>query len=215
MSAWGVREGLVFDALEPAVRDVDPLIAGSAALGARQGVSPDLPEALEAWVAPLVQALPPAFGRERDAVLIRAACALADIGARLHPDHRVELTFDQVLRAPVPGQSHAERAFLASIINARYGGAPATPEPRTIDRLLDEPQRLTARALGLAIRLACDLSGRAPELLQQTRLDIDRTALRLVVAGEPDLLLGEQTRRRAKALAEATGLKLVVEPGRG
>lgn len=211
MSAWGVREGLVFDALEPAVRDVDPLMAGSAALGARQGVSPDLPEALEAWAAPLVQALPPAFGRERDAVLIRAACALADIGARLHPDHRVELTFDQVLRAPVPGQSHAERAFLASIINARYGGAPATPEPRTIDQLLDEPQRLTARALGLAIRLACDLSGRAPRLLQQTRLTLAPTDLKLGASERPEVLLGDQTRRRAKALAEVMGLKLTIE----
>lgn len=211
MSAWGVREGLVFDALEPAVRNVDPLMAGSAALGARQGVSPDLPEALEIWTAPLVQALPPAFSRERDAVLIRAACALADIGARLHPDHRVELTFDQVLRAPVPGQSHAERAFLASIINARYGGALATPEPRTIDRLLDEPQRLTARALGLAIRLACDLSGRAPRLLQQTRLALTPADLKLSASERTEVLLGDQTRRRAKALAEVMGLKLTIE----
>lgn len=210
MSAWGVREGLVFDSLEPSLRDADPLLAGSAALGARQGVSPDLPAALEAWIAPVVQALPPAFGRTRDVVLIRAACALADIGARLHPDHRVELTFDQVLRAPVPGQTHAERAFLAAIINARYGGAPATPEPRTVERLLNEPQRLTARALGLAVRLACDLSGRAPHLLRQTRLSLDSTTLGLAASADADVFLGDQTRRRAKALAEAMGLKLSI-----
>ena len=210
-SAWGVREGLLFESLDPETLAIDPLLAGSAALGARQGVSPALPAALDAWIAPILTALPTAFGPERDAVLARAACNVADLGARLHPDHRVELVFDQVLRAPVPGQTHAERAFLASALNARYGGAPATPEPETITRLLPPVAATRARALGLAMRLGCDLSGRSPHLLANAGVQITGGALRLTAApGYADLLLGEQTRRRARALADTMGLALKI-----
>jgi exopolyphosphatase / guanosine-5'-triphosphate,3'-diphosphate pyrophosphatase len=214
LSAWGVREGLLYEALEPDIAAADPLLAGCSALGARQGISPTLPGALNAWIAPLMAALPPVFSRERDGVLADAACRLADLGARLHPDHRVELAFDQVLRAPVPGQSHAERAYLAVAVNARYGGPAATPEPRTVTRMLDEDQRQGARALGLAIRLACDLSGRAPQLLVNARAGVDGGSLVLTASdGYADVLLGEQTRRRGKALADAMGLKLDIRNG--
>jgi exopolyphosphatase/guanosine-5'-triphosphate,3'-diphosphate pyrophosphatase len=214
LSAWGVREGLLYEALEPDVATADPLLAGSSALGARQGISPTLPGALNGWIAPLIAALPVIFDRDRDAVLADAACRLADIGARLHPDHRVELSFDQVLRAPVPGQTHAERAYLATAVNARYGGPAATPEPRTVSRLLNEDQLQGARALGLAIRLACDLSGRAPQLLVNARAMVEDGALVLTASdGYADVLLGEQTKRRGKALAEAMGLKLDIRNG--
>ena len=209
LSAWGVREGLLYEALEPDIAATDPLLAGCSALGARQGISPTLPGTLNGWIAPLMAALPAVFDRERDAVLADAACRLADLGARLHPDHRVELAFHQVLRAPVPGQSHAERAYLAVAVNARYGGGTSTPEPRTVARLLNEEQRQGARALGLAIRLACDLSGRSPRLLVNARAGVEDGAVVLTAsAGYADVLLGEQTRRRGKALAEAMGLKL-------
>ncbi|MGQ3040029.1 MAG: Ppx/GppA phosphatase family protein [Brevundimonas sp.] len=212
LSAWGVREGLLFEALDDDVASVDPLLAGSSALGARQGISPTLPGALRAWIDPLMAALPTGFDGKRDGELADALCRLADLGARLHPDHRVELTFDQVLRAPVPGQTHAERAFLATAINARYGGPSGTPEPETIGRLLNEEQRQAARALGLSIRLACDLSGRSAQLLVNARAMVKGGVLSLTASdGYADVLLGEQTRRRAKALADAAGLKLQID----
>lgn len=214
VSAWGVREGMLYEALEPDIAAADPLLAGSSALGARQGISPTLPGALMGWIAPLLAAMPVTFDKARDDVLADAACRLADLGARLHPDHRVELSFDQVLRAPVPGQTHAERAFLAAAVNARYGGPTGTPEPDTVARLLTEEQRQGARALGLAIRLACDLSGRAPQLLVNARAAVkDGTLVLTASDGYADVLLGEQTRRRGKALAEAMGLKLDIRNG--
>src|SRR5690606_20796643 len=78
LSAWGVREGLLFESLEPEIAVIDPLLAGCSALGARQGVSPDLPAALKSWIAPLLAALPVVFDRDRDALLADAACRLAD-----------------------------------------------------------------------------------------------------------------------------------------
>lgn len=210
-SAWGLREGLLYETLDADEPAEDPLIAGCAALGARQGIAPALPAALHAWLADVIAALPPVFGKVRDPVLAAAACRLADLGARLHPDHRLELVFDQVLRAPIPGQTHAERAFLACTLNARYGGGAATPDPALTDRLLDETARLRARALGLAMRLGCDLSGRSPQLLANASATIRRGTLKLTASdGYADVLLGEQTRRRAKALAETLSLKLEI-----
>ncbi|MBU2116045.1 MAG: Ppx/GppA family phosphatase [Alphaproteobacteria bacterium] len=211
-SAWGVREGLLFEALGEKTLAADPLLAGTAALGARQGVSPGLPGAVAGWISALTGSLPSAFAADREAVLTRAACNLCDLGARLHPDHRVELAFDQVLRASIPGQTHVERAFLAAAISARYGGPSGTPEPGTIERLLDDDLRSRARALGLAIRLACDLSGRSPQLLANAALVLEKGTLRLSATPTyADMLLGEQTRRRARALAEALGAELVIE----
>jgi len=206
-SAWGLREGLLQEALSAEHLASDPLIAGCTTWGARQGISPLLPGAVQAWIDPVLPALPETFGRGRDRTLTTAACHLCDLGARLHPDHRVELVFEQVLRAPVPGQTHAERAFLACALNARYGGPSATPQPDVINRLLDEEGRRHAKALGQAIRLACDLSGRAPQLLAGARLAIDDDTLTLTPSdGYADMLLGEQTRRRLKSLADTLGL---------
>lgn len=209
-SAWGVREGLLHNQLDAKVRTIDPLLAGCSAWGGRQGVDPALPRALDGWLQPIASALPEVFGEERDALLTSSVCRLADIGARLHPDHRPELVFDQVLWAPIAGQTHSERAFLAVAMNARYGGSIETPAPDTIQRLLSPVGQKRARALGLAMRLACDLSGRSPQLLANAAISISKSQMRVTaVKGYGSMLLGSQTKRRAKALADSMDLELV------
>ena len=208
ISAYGLREGLLLEAMSPEERTRDPLIEGFEALTQLRGLSHDLGGALEAWVGPAFGALPPVFGR-RDAVLTAAACRLADLGARLHPDHRGELTFEIVLRAPVAGMNHAERAFLACAGFSRHDASANTPEPATISRVLSPERRARARALGSAIRLGCDVAGRNAALLARSRLTIDDG--RLSLAAEPgwgDMLLGEQTAKRAQTVAQALKLKL-------
>jgi hypothetical protein len=59
ISAYGVREGLLFEAMPPGVRRLDPLIEGCEALTARQGVADELGAALDAWLAPAFARLPP------------------------------------------------------------------------------------------------------------------------------------------------------------
>ena len=207
-SAWGVREGLLHAGMDERVLAVHPLLAGCSAWGGRQGVDPALPRALDGWLQPVASALPEVFGEERDAILTSSVCRLADIGARLHPDHRPELVFDQVLWSPIAGQNHAERAFLALAMYARYGGT-HTPKPDVLARLLSPAGQKRARALGLAMRLACDLSGRSPQLLANAAISISKTQLRVTaVKGFAAMLLGSQTRRRAKSLADAMGLEL-------
>jgi exopolyphosphatase/guanosine-5'-triphosphate,3'-diphosphate pyrophosphatase len=163
---------------------------------------------LEDFIRPVFDSLPPAFGL-RDAVLTAAACRLADLGARLHPDHRADLAFEKALRAPVAGMTHPERAYLACAVFARHDSAPNPPEPEVVNRLLSPERRARARALGSAIRLACDLAGRNVEVLRHAALDLEGDRLRL--AAEPgweDMLLGEQTAKRALTLAQALKIRL-------
>lgn len=211
ISAYGLREGLLFDAMPEAVRALDPLIEGCAALGARNGGADRLGPALEAWLKPLWDKLEPVFPQGRETALAAAASRLADVGARLHPDHRADLVFEEVLRAPIPGQSHVERAFLAMAAFHRYGGE-RSPEQATVERVLN-PERLErAEVLGAAIRLGVQLSGRSPKLLALSTLSRTKNDLVVSVGKEAaDLLLGEQTTKRAEALAKALGLELKVK----
>jgi exopolyphosphatase / guanosine-5'-triphosphate,3'-diphosphate pyrophosphatase len=212
LSAYGLREGVLFEAMPQACRAQDPLIEGCAALSAREGVKPELGPAVEAWLAPAFGGLEPLLGA-REPVLLGAASRLADIGARLHPDHRADLIFHQVLRAPIPGMNHAERVFLAATMFARHTAATTIPEPELIARLLTHERVQRARALGAAIRLACDLSGRSPDLLRRSSLEI-RPATVVVEAEEASatILLGEQTAKRAATLATLLERDLKLRP---
>jgi exopolyphosphatase/guanosine-5'-triphosphate,3'-diphosphate pyrophosphatase len=207
-SSYGVREGLLFDAFPRPLQRQDPLLAGCEALGERQGLAEGLGAALGDWVAPALANLPPVFEGGRDAVLTRAAAHLTDVAARLHPDNRAMPAFEEVLRAPIAGQNHAERAYLACAIHARYGGG-LPPEPQIVRRLLTHEQIERTRILGLALRLGADLCGRTPPLLKRVTLLLEPRRLLLTAApGGSDLLGGEQTRKRAKNLADALGVRL-------
>ncbi|MDP1643605.1 MAG: Ppx/GppA phosphatase family protein [Phenylobacterium sp.] len=211
ISAFGLREGLLWDGMDADIRGRDPLLEGCEAMSVMRGLSAgDMPRALEHWLASAFSQLEPVFG-DRDRLLIRAACRLADLGGRLHPDHRAELAFAQVLRAPIAGMSHAERCFLALTTFARHSASSNPPEPETLNRVLSTERRARARALGAALRLGGDLSGRNGRLLAKAELAIEGQTLRLSAADSwSDLLLGEQTAKRAATLASALKLRLVL-----
>jgi|HubBroStandDraft_4_1064222.scaffolds.fasta_scaffold13677_2 exopolyphosphatase/guanosine-5'-triphosphate,3'-diphosphate pyrophosphatase len=210
ISAFGLREGLLLESMPARTRALDPLVEGCGALGARQGVSEDIGPALEAWLKPVFSALEPMFGA-RDPTLIAAAARLADLGARLHPDHRADLVFEQVLRAPIAGMNHAERAFLATALFARHTASPSPPQPRILGRILTDERLERALALGAAMRLGCDLSGRSGELLSRSTLAVAGDALALTADGRwADMLLGEQTAKRAAQLADRLELGLKI-----
>ncbi|WKL56389.1 Ppx/GppA phosphatase family protein [Asticcacaulis sp. ZE23SCel15] len=208
-SANGLREGLLFDDLPEAYKNLDPLIEGCANFGARHGISENLGPALAAWATEFYDSVDVDRPSEK---LIKAAAKLSDIGARLHPDHRADLVCDQVLRAPIPGQNHAERVFLACALYTRYSGDAYTKEPVLVSRILGDERHLQATQLGLTLRLGCDLSAKSDKLLKMAHIrQDDKTLIVSAKAGWDDLLLGEQTRKRARALASALKLSLRTE----
>ncbi|HEY5071419.1 MAG TPA: Ppx/GppA phosphatase family protein [Caulobacteraceae bacterium] len=215
VSAYGLREGLLFEAMSPTVQARDPLVEGCAALGFREAISEGLGGALEAWLRPAFSTLDPLF-EGRDATLLAAACRLADLGSRLHPDHRADLVFDQVLRAPIAGMDHRERVFLACAAFARHTAASDIRAPHLVFRLLSGERYQRARALGTAIRLACDISGRSPQLLSRASLEFRPGAVVLRAAPErSDALLGELAAKRGATLATILERELKIRPSPG
>jgi exopolyphosphatase/guanosine-5'-triphosphate,3'-diphosphate pyrophosphatase len=212
LSAFGVREGLLLQSMGDEVRRRDPLLAGCAALGGRPAVAEALGKALEDWINPVFERLPPLLGA-RETTLVGAASRLAELGAALHPDHRAELVFEQVLRAPIAGMDHTERVFLACAAFARHTASANMPRPQLISRLLTPERHQRARALGAGLRLGCELSGRNPELLARSRLTL-RPAVLSVEAEEQwaPLLLGEQTAKRAATLAQLLEREVRLRP---
>ena len=117
--------------------------------------------------------------------------------------------FAQVLRAPIAGIGHAERAFLAVALFARYTASGTPPEPQILARVLSPEAAGRARALGAAMRLGCDLSGRNADLLRRSSLQLDGKVVRLKADSRwADMLLGEQTAKRAGTLADLLNVGL-------
>lgn len=207
ISAYGVREGALFSRLPRAVRRLDPLVSSSVALAKRFAGPPLFGAELAEWVRPVLATLPQTFSAERDMILVTAAASLSDIGAAMHPDHRASLVADQVLYAPFVGLSHPERAFLACALYHRYAGKSSLPEESPILRLMDDEQTDAALRLGLALRLGAVLSARAPNLLGQSRLQVEDGKLVLTLSETARDLAADTTEKRLGQLAGVLGLE--------
>lgn len=190
ISSYGVREGIIFDSLDPAERQEDPLDAGLDALIADEHAS-EFGRALADWAS---EAAPYTLS----ARLSAAACRLVDIGALLHPDHRADLAFDLVARAPLPGLNHRDRAALALAVASRFKRGLRN---EVSEQLLDVNTAGKARALGALMRLAADFSGRSADLLRHARLTCDGDTLTLKVTPAYRSLVSESVERRLEQAA--------------
>lgn len=205
LSAFGLREGVLIEQMSAEALAVDPLIAAAEALAGRWSRARGFGQALEAWIAPAFKRAALVFSEARERVLRGAAARLADVGGPLHPDQRVEIMFDLILRAPLAAISHEERAFLAAAIHHRYTKAP----PRHAEaylRLLSEERRLAAAALGAALRLGADLSGRNQQLLEAFEVAAAEATLTLRVRKGFAHLVTETAQRRLDYAASSLGL---------
>jgi exopolyphosphatase/guanosine-5'-triphosphate,3'-diphosphate pyrophosphatase len=205
LSSYGLREGLIVDRLPATLQAQHPLVAGAEAFAGASPRSRIFGAALERWIAPAFEAQPPVFGPDRDGVLRAAAARLADLGSTLHPEQRDELIYDLVVRAPYSGISHAERAFLAAAVHHRHTRAAPSKEEAYL-RLLDEDQRKAAAALGAALRLGADLSGRAEAVLAGSSLSLAHGRLTLKMSRAHARILTEQALKRLDALAAILGV---------
>jgi exopolyphosphatase/guanosine-5'-triphosphate,3'-diphosphate pyrophosphatase len=211
-SAFGLREGILYDMLPLAVRAEDPLLAACEAVSDRIGRFADARPLVD-WVEPLC---PKAEKLRR---LYVAACLLSDIGWLEHPDYRSDQAYLRTLRMPFGGIDHAGRAFLAVALYLRYGGRPDDPATRAARTLLDEQMLQDATVLGYALRLGQTLCGGALSLLDRTRLVRQGDRLVLEIAPDAADLKVELVERRLDALAKSLGaapeIRIAGAPGPG
>ncbi|MGE3251543.1 MAG: Ppx/GppA family phosphatase [Hyphomonadaceae bacterium] len=209
LSSYGLREGVLYEHMNAGARAQHPLIASAEAFGAQVSRAREFGRALGPWVEPVFAKSEPVFAKPRDKLLREAACRLADVGGPLHPDQRAELMFDLVIRAPLSGLSHPERAFIATAVHHRYTKTAPANAP-AFDRLLTEEQQQAAFVLGNAMRLGADVSGRSEAVLALFRLGWEKGALVLKTPQGQAHLVNEQSLRRLTALGASMGVETKV-----
>lgn len=209
-SANGVREGLHFDILPPALRAEDPFLALCRDMGERENRFGMHGDDLDRFAS---AAFPDAKGDEGRLRL--AACLLADVAWRVNPDYRGEQAFRRILRAPFVGIDHPSRAFIALAVHARYEGHIDGPSVESSLQLVSATARQRALAIGLAIRLGEALTGGTNSLDDVAELSVDGKDLVLGIRPAGRSLLGEAVERRFEALAQCLNLRpVIVETGR-
>ena len=195
-SGFGMREGVLLDALPDDLSHQDPLISACKTMAERTGRFAVKGREILDWMSPLF-----ADESDEEARLRYAACLMGDIGWNEHPDYRAEHTFIRTLRVPYAGLTHADRALLACTLYVRQNGDMGDALIRPILGLLDVGQLAWIRVTGLALRLAHTISGSAPGLLARTKLEMTDEKLFLRVAEEDRAaLVSEAVQRRLKTL---------------
>jgi exopolyphosphatase/guanosine-5'-triphosphate,3'-diphosphate pyrophosphatase len=198
VSAYGLREGLLYGALDAAARTEDPLIAATRDEGRRLGRFAEHGDLLDRWIAPLFADDPPELARLR-----HAACLLADVGWHANPEFRAERGLDIGLHGDWVAIDARGRALVGQALFTGLGGGTVSPAP--LPGLASERDLRHAAAWGLAIRLGQRLSGGIAGPLKRARLDRDSGAVTLTLAKDDAGLYGETVERRHKSLAAMLG----------
>ncbi|AQR73087.1 Ppx/GppA family phosphatase [Sphingomonas sp. LM7] len=203
VSAYGLREGLLYQRLTPEQRREDPLIAAARDEGERSGRFPEHGDVIDAWIAPLFDDAP-------DRARIRhAACLLADVGWRANPEFRAERGMEIALHGNWVAIDAIGRAVLAQSLYTSLGGGLGTPAQ--LEQLADQASLERARLWGLAIRLGQRLSGGVAAPLRRSHVALEDGTLALSLEPTDEALYGEAVEKRHKALAAAFGREPVLE----
>jgi len=208
ISTTGLREGLVYDAMTPELRQRDSLIDGCRDLARGNLQAVHFAQPLYDFLEEAAEEFPCFFDKENENRLRHAACHLAGIGKGFHPDYRANLVFDDVLYAPISNLTHQERAYLGLILFSSYTKRALPKNSSAVEALLSEEARGMARTYGAAMRLAIVATGRSAELFDRYQLNIVEGALKLSVKEADQALLSERVIFRLQKLSQLSGLPL-------
>ncbi len=215
MSAFGVREGYLYSLLPNAEQEKDALISAAEELAILRARSVTHSRELAEWTGESFKV----FGIEESENDIRyrqAACLLADIGWRAHPEYRGIQSLNIIAHASFIGVDHPGRAFIALANLFRHEGVfedAFSPEMRA----LATPHYVErARILGALLRVVYLLSASMPGVIPVLKWRMAaHEKLCLVLPAKHADLLGERVAGRMANLAKVLGrpMELVVENG--
>ena len=197
-STSGLREGLLFDALDTPTRKLDPFVEAARFEGARLARFRFHGPELADWIAPLFDNQGPAMGRLR---LI--ACMLADTAWNMTPEYRGDVALTLALDGSWPGATTKDRAILAAALVSVHETKGARLE--LLNRLASEEAIKQAMDWGLAIRLAQRLDGGTGSALAHSRLSTQNGRLVLHLSHRATGLCSDSVARRLQRLADALG----------
>lgn len=198
VSAWGLREGILFSGLAPHARAQDPLIAGVATFASSRGASPTMATRIASWT---VDAVPGGVaGSER----LRLAATMLSLAAmQIEPNLRLRVGVEWALHKRWIDILPDERAMLAAAICAN-GNQLELPDE--IASLAPRESLDQAIGWGLAVRLCRRLGARSRPSLQRGRLVRDGKALVVALEKSHAPLYGVPIEKDHLLLANWLGL---------
>jgi exopolyphosphatase/guanosine-5'-triphosphate,3'-diphosphate pyrophosphatase len=210
VSALGVREGFLYSLLSPEERTEDPLISAAEELALLRARSVTHAHELARWTGESFAAFN--LEESEDETRYReAACLLADIGWRAHPEYRGIQSLNIIAHASFIGVDHPGRAFIALTNMFRHEGVfddSVAPEIRA----LATPRYLErARLLGALLRVVYLLSASMPGVIPKLRWRAEADGgLSLIIPRSHAGLDGERPAGRMAQLSRITGRNLAL-----
>ncbi len=202
-SSWGLREGLLYDRLEPHAKAQDPLLAGIAVFAAQRGAPPTLATRMAGWT---VDAAPAGeHGSER---LRLASTMLALASMQIEPNIRHPQAIDWALHKRWIALDDKGRAMIAAAIAANGNHLDL---PGMLNDLAGEDALHEAVVWGLSVRLARRIGARSRRSLEMSRLVRSEGRLVLRMAASHADLIGVPTEKDMKLLAGHLDLNWDVE----
>ncbi|WP_394689933.1 exopolyphosphatase [Hoeflea sp.] len=211
-SALGVREGYLYSLLGRAEAGRDPLLTAAGELAILRARSPEHARELAAWTGKMF----PVFGINETVEESRyrqAACLLADISWRAHPDYRGLQALNIIAHSTFTGISHAGRAYIALASYYRFEGLNDDGASAGLAAIAGPKYLEHAKLLGGMLRVVYLFSASMPGMIPRLAFepahpsdgDVD---IVLVAPRDCEALLGERLAGRLQQLAKLTGKKL-------
>lgn len=202
-SSWGLREGWLYQLLDPLERTRDPLLSGVACFTAPRGGTPELAAMIAGWT---VSALPrDGAGSERNRL---AATMLAMAAIQVEPNLRLKQAISWALHKRWIDLGDEGRAMIAAALAASCGSVDL---PRSLFRLTGEDRLKEAQCWGLGIRLARRLGGGSRASLRNSALLRENGRLVLCLGESHADLRADHVEADLAALAERLGLSPALE----
>jgi exopolyphosphatase/guanosine-5'-triphosphate,3'-diphosphate pyrophosphatase len=199
----------LYSLLDAELQKADPLISAAEELARLRSRSTTHAHELAAWTGTTFAA----FGideTEDEARYRQAACLLADIGWRAHPEYRGKQSLNIIAHASFTGVDHPGRAFLAltnlfrheGLFNDSAAELQSLATPRYLER---------ARLLAASMRVVYILSAAMPGVIPRLKWEKqDDGVLALVLPRELAGLYGERPVGRLVQLAKIANRQLVL-----
>ena len=197
ISAFGVREGILYDEMEDTVRKQDPLIVGCHQVAQMTGRFPEHGSRLFEWIDPL-------FDNETDELkrLRLAICILSDVGWRGHPEYRAEKVVAEVLYGRLSGINHWGAGLMAMALYICYGGSSTrNRQVEVAASLISKEDMVYAKKIGMALRLAQRLSAGTSKGLKLAQLELTAKKLYMHVKNEKIDIINGVVEKRLTELA--------------
>ncbi len=199
ISAWGIREGLLFERLTDIARGQDPLLSAITHFTTPRGADIMNATLIAAWTAEAVD------GRNRGSERIRlAATMLTQAAARIEPNMRLSHATDWALEKRWVGLDHTGRAMMAQCLRASSG------QPKLVEdylRMATEKQLHRGSAWGLANRLCRKIGAGTRISLRSSSLRREGDTLVLRFDESRSYMMADTVERELAALAEWLGLE--------